>query len=60
MAANDQLSLRRAQALRDRLLAAGADAARIRTAGRGEREPAVPTDDGVAEPRNHRIEITLR
>lgn len=60
VAANDQLSLRRAQAVRDSLVAAGADAGRIGTAGRGEREPAVPTEDGVAEPRNHRVEITLR
>ena len=60
LAANDQLSLRRAQAMRARLIAAGADAARISIAGRGEREPAVPTEDGVAEPRNHRVEIRLR
>lgn len=58
--ANDRLSLQRAQAVRDRLVAAGAEAARITVAGRGEREPAVPTDDEVAEPRNRRVEIRLR
>jgi outer membrane protein OmpA-like peptidoglycan-associated protein len=28
--------------------------------GRGEREPVVPTDDEVAEPRNRRAEIVVR
>lgn len=58
--ANDRLSLQRAQAVRDRLVAAGAAAERVSVAGRGEREPAVPTDDEVAEPRNRRVEIKLR
>ncbi len=57
---NDRLSLQRAQSVRDRLVAAGANPARIAVAGRGEREPAVPTDDEVAEPRNRRVEIKLR
>ena len=58
--ANDRLSLQRAQAVRDRLVAAGAAPERISVAGRGEREPAVPTDDEVPEPRNRRVEIKLR
>ncbi len=58
--ANDRLSLQRAQAVRDRLVAAGATPARVSVAGRGEREPAVPTDDEVPEPRNRRVEIKLR
>lgn len=58
--ANDRLSLQRAQSVRDRLVAAGAAPERISVAGRGEREPAVPTDDEVAEPRNRRVEIKLR
>lgn len=57
---NDRLSLQRAQSVRERLVAAGANPARIAVAGRGEREPAVPTDDEVAEPRNRRVEIKLR
>lgn len=57
---NDRLSLQRAQSVRDRLVAAGATASRISVAGRGEREPAVPTEDEVAEPRNRRVEIKLR
>ena len=28
--------------------------------GRGEREPAVPTADEVAEPRNRRAEVIIR
>ncbi|HEX6321860.1 MAG TPA: OmpA family protein, partial [Burkholderiales bacterium] len=28
--------------------------------GRGEREPLVPTADGVDEPRNRRVEISVR
>jgi outer membrane protein OmpA-like peptidoglycan-associated protein len=33
---------------------------RIRVAGRGEREPLVPTADNVDEPRNRRVEIIVR
>lgn len=58
--ANDRLSLARAQAVRDRLVALGAAPARIAVVGRGEREPAVATADEVAEPRNRRVEIRLR
>jgi hypothetical protein len=32
----------------------------VSVAGRGEREPIVPTEDEVAEPRNRRVEITVR
>lgn len=58
--ANDRLSLQRAQAVRDRLVAAGAAPERVSVAGRGEREPAVATEDEVPEPRNRRVEIKLR
>jgi len=34
-------------------------AARITTRGFGESFPRVPTGDGVNEPRNRRVEITL-
>lgn len=59
-AENDALSLQRAQKLREEMLALGIPAARIRAAGRGEREPLVPTADGVDEPRNRRVEINVR
>ena len=58
--ANDQLSLERAQAIRALLIERGFDAALIEAVGRGEREPAVPTDDEVAEPRNRRAEVVVR
>ena len=57
---NDALALQRAEMVRSALIAAGIDAAQIAVAGRGERELAVPTDDEVAEPRNRRVEITVR
>jgi len=57
---NDTLSLRRAERVRDELVKVGIAAERIRVAGRGEREPLVATPDEVAEPRNRRVEITVR
>jgi OmpA-OmpF porin, OOP family len=57
---NDEFSLMRAFVVRELLLAAGVPAAVISVAGRGEREPLVPTEDEVAEPRNRRVEIRLR
>lgn len=57
---NDALSLRRAERVRDELVKVGIAADRIRVAGRGEREPLVPTADEVAEARNRRVEINVR
>jgi len=61
---NDALSLRRAQALRARLETrlrdAGLPAARVAVAGRGEREPLFATADETDEPRNRRVEISVR
>jgi outer membrane protein OmpA-like peptidoglycan-associated protein len=57
---NDALSRRRAERVRDELVKAGVGADRILVAGRGEREPLVPTADEVAEPRNRRVEINVR
>ncbi|MCB2018017.1 MAG: OmpA family protein [Hydrogenophaga sp.] len=58
--ANDELSLRRAKAIRDRLIAKGFRGDLIEPVGRGEREPLVPTEDDVPEPRNRRAEIIVR
>ena len=33
---------------------------KVVTIGRGKRDLAVPTGDGVAEPRNRRVEILVR
>ena len=56
---NLQLSLRRANAVRDALIARGVKSTGISVAGRGEAEPAVATADGVREPANRRVEIIL-
>ena len=58
-AANDVLALKRAEAVRSALLAAGVSA-RIDVAGRGEREPLIASADEVDEPRNRRVEINVR
>lgn len=58
--ANDTLSLERAQAVRALLIERGFNAGRIEAVGRGEREPLVPTDDDVDEPRNRRADIEVR
>jgi OmpA-OmpF porin, OOP family len=57
---NDRLSLQRAERVRAELVKLGIDEARIQIAGRGEREPLIPTADEVAEPRNRRVEISVR
>jgi outer membrane protein OmpA-like peptidoglycan-associated protein len=59
-ASNDALSLRRARKVRDDLVKRGIAAERIEIAGRGEREPLVPTAPQVPEPRNRRVEISIR
>ena len=57
---NDALSLRRAERVRALLIARGIAPASVVAVGRGKREPRVPTSAGVAEPRNRRVEITVR
>lgn len=58
--ANDRLALKRAEAMRSLLTARGIEALAIEVAGRGEREPLVPTADEVPEARNRRVEIVIR
>jgi outer membrane protein OmpA-like peptidoglycan-associated protein len=57
---NDALSLQRAERVRSILVGMGIPPERILTAGRGRREPLVRTADGVSEPRNRRVEISVR
>ena len=57
---NDMLSLRRANAVKQVLVDEGIAAERIDVQARGQRELLVPTADGVAEPRNRRVEIRVR
>jgi len=56
---NMALSLRRANAVKDALVKLGVPAAAITTVGRGEQGLLVPTGDGVREPQNRRVEITI-
>ena len=58
--ANDRLSLERANAIRDMLVERGFRSDLIETIGRGERDPLIPTDDEVEEPRNRRADIWIR
>lgn len=59
-AVNQPLSLQRATAVRDMLVRDGIASAAIALAGRGELDPAVYTANDVSEPRNRRVEITVR
>ena len=59
-AVNDRLSAQRAETVKGFLVDIGIPAARITTAGRGERELLVRTADEVDEPRNRRVEINVR
>ncbi len=57
---NDELSLRRAMQVKQLLSQRGFPVERIEAAGRGMRELAVPTADGVNEPRNRRVTVVVR
>jgi outer membrane protein OmpA-like peptidoglycan-associated protein len=57
---NDALGLQRAETVRAALIRLGIPANDIRAISRGKRAPAVPTAEGVAEPRNRRVEIIVR
>lgn len=60
LAANDALSLKRAQVVAQLLVGKGAAESRIEAVGRGKRELLVPTADEVDEPKNRRVEIIVR
>ena len=57
---NDALAQKRAEAVRAMLAARGIAPQDIVAIGRGKRDLLVPTPDGVAEPRNRRVEIVVR
>jgi outer membrane protein OmpA-like peptidoglycan-associated protein len=57
---NDALSLQRAKRVRDLLVKRGIPRGAIEVAGRGKREPLHPAPANVAEPRNRRVEISVR
>jgi outer membrane protein OmpA-like peptidoglycan-associated protein len=58
--ANDELSQRRAELIVGILAGEGIPRELMTAVGRGERQPRVPTPDGVAEPANRRVEVTIR
>jgi outer membrane protein OmpA-like peptidoglycan-associated protein len=57
---NDALAKQRAETVRAELIRRGVAPENIQASGRGKREPLIPTPDGVAEPRNRRVEIFVR
>ena len=57
---NDALSLQRAERVKQLLVERGVSAERIDVAGRGWREPLVAAERGVDEPRNRRVEVSVR
>ncbi|HEY1458593.1 MAG TPA: OmpA family protein, partial [Casimicrobiaceae bacterium] len=57
---NDNLARQRADTVRMSLISRGVAPDNVVAAGRGSREPIVPTDAGVSEPRNRRVEIFVR
>jgi outer membrane protein OmpA-like peptidoglycan-associated protein len=57
---NSDLSLRRAQTVSDALVAAGIPRDVIEVKYHGANNPFIPTPRGIPEPRNRRVEITIR
>lgn len=54
------LSAQRARLVADRLQAAGMTFSALTLESHGEKNLLVPTRDGVAEPRNRRVQVTIR
>ena len=59
-AVNNPLSVERAHSVRDYLTTRGVSAARVETAGRGEREPVADNSTESGRAKNRRVEIFLR
>jgi len=57
---NDALGQQRADSMRAALIGRGIAPENVRAISRGKRALAIPTADGVAEPRNRRVEILVR
>ena len=57
---NEVLALQRAQSIAVRLSGLGVASTKITVESHGERNLLVPTPDSTDEPRNRRVEITLR
>ena len=57
---NEELSRARAERVRSLLVERGVDAQRITVSHHGKGNPAFPTPEGVAEPRNRRVVVIVR
>ena len=57
---NDILSLKRAALVRNLLIDMGVTPGDVISVGRGERALLIETEDEVEEPRNRRVEVTVR
>ena len=57
---NVALGLKRAETVRDLLVAAGLDASTVDLTSHGEGNPLIQTADETPEPRNRRVEISVR
>lgn len=57
---NDRISRRRAEVVRSLVVERGLPPGAIAASSHGKRNPLVPTKDGVAEPRNRRVTLTLQ
>ncbi|PKO87228.1 MAG: OmpA family protein [Betaproteobacteria bacterium HGW-Betaproteobacteria-12] len=57
---NEELALKRAQAIAELIKAKGLQVHALSIESHGERNPLIKTADETAEPRNRRVEISLR
>lgn len=57
---NFRLGFDRARKIRDLLVGSGIDASSVEVFSHGEDNPLVKTEDEVPEPRNRRVEVTVR
>ncbi|MCX7815867.1 MAG: OmpA family protein [Tepidimonas ignava] len=56
---NERLSLRRAEAVKAYLVSKGVPADKVRTEGRGEREPVADNATAEGRAKNRRVEVTI-
>jgi outer membrane protein OmpA-like peptidoglycan-associated protein len=56
---NKRSALRRAEQVRDYLVAKGVTARAVSIVAHGEARPLIPTEDGVREVQNRRVEVIL-
>lgn len=57
---NTALAMQRARSIAERLRDAGIRVGALTLESHGEKNPLIPTKDGVAEPRNRRVQVTIR